>query len=120
MTARTVRPIVWVPTLRATLRTGLRWARSNRAQEAAATSAAAPGPVASTSAKAKGASTWTLGPRPSRLRDGQERGRQHDQGQHGRLGLAPAQPVEVDVRREQAEQHDSDRRDDGGKRPIWS
>ena len=59
---------MWVPMLKPTLRSGLRWARSYRAQEAATTGAAAPGPAASTSAKAKGASTWTLGPRPSRLR----------------------------------------------------
>jgi len=49
--------------------------------------------------------------------DVQERRGQHDQGQHGRLGLAVAHPVEVKVRREQAEHHEADRRDDGHVRP---
>ena len=65
--APAARPIVWVPRLKATLWNGLRWARSYTTPEAAMTTAAAPAPAASTSAKANGVSTCTLGPRPSRL-----------------------------------------------------
>jgi hypothetical protein len=61
------RPMVWVPLLKATLPNGLRWARSNSAPEAAMTSAATPGPAARARAKAKGVSTWMLGPRSLRL-----------------------------------------------------
>src|SRR5829696_2465197 len=82
------------------------------------TTAAAPVPAARARAKTNGVSTCTLGPRPSRL-SGIDRngGDQHDQGQHGPLGQAVTDPVEVDARREQGEHHEADRRDDGNVRP---
>jgi hypothetical protein len=58
---------VWVPLLKATLWSGLRWARSYSRPEAAIATAAAPVPAASARAKTNGVSTWMLGPRPSRL-----------------------------------------------------
>ena len=65
--APAARPIVWVPLLKATLANDLRWARSYSAPETAIITAAAPAPAARTRAKTNGVSTWTLGPRPSRL-----------------------------------------------------